>query len=138
MAPELRAAGVAVGLHIVSNLAHGVPHAMIPVPLAVWQPAFVYGVVFFVPLVALWLVWRGRRTVGATLLAISMAASLAFGAYFHYVAVTPDRVDAVPAGPWRSPFRVTALSVALTEAVGVIVGAWLAIGGVSRSRAAGE
>ena len=122
MTRQFRVAALAVGLHTAASAAHGVPHAVIPVPLAPWQWAFVYGVIVLAPLVALGLLWRGREAAGATLLAVSMAASLAFGVYFHFVAPTPDHVGAVPAGPWRGPFRVTALLVAVTDAVGALVG----------------
>lgn len=122
MTRQLRVAALAVGLHAAASAAHGVPHAAVPVPLAPWQWAFVYGVIVLAPLVALGLLRRGKVEVGGTLLAVSMAASLLFGVYFHFVAPTPDHVGAVPAGPWRGPFRVTALVAAIVDAVGVFVG----------------
>ena len=125
MPRELSTAAAAVGLHTVANVAHGVPHAEVPVALARWQTAFVYLVVLAAPVVALGLLWRGRFRAGATLLAASMAASLAFGLFFHFVVPNPDHVDAVPTGPWRGPFRATAVLVALSDAVGVAVGVWL-------------
>ncbi|NHN58904.1 MULTISPECIES: hypothetical protein [Halorussus] len=131
MARELRVAALAVGLHTAASAAHGVPHAAIPVPLSRWQWAFVYGVIVLAPLVALGLLWRGQEATGATALAVSMAASLVFGVYFHFVAPNPDHVGAISAGPWRGPFRMTALSAAVTDALGVLVGAWLVTAGVS-------
>lgn len=128
MTRRRRVAVLAVGVHAVASAAHGVPHAAIPVPLAAWQWAFVFGVVVFAPLAALGLLWRGATTVGAALLAASMAASLAFGVYFHFAVPNPDHVHAVRAGPWRSSFRATALAVALADAAGVVVGVGLASG----------
>ncbi|UPV74281.1 hypothetical protein M0R89_17305 [Halorussus limi] len=126
MVRKLAVATLTVVLHLAANAAHGVPHAAIPVPLAAWQRAFVFGVVALAPLVALGFLWRGQSRAGAGLLAVSMAASLAFGLYFHFGAPNPDHVDAVRAGPWRSPFRTTAVLVAAIDAVGALVGLWLA------------
>jgi hypothetical protein len=127
MARDRRVAALALGLHLVANAAHGVPHTAIPVPLAPWQWAFVFGGIVLAPVAAFALLRRGRARAGASLFAVSMAASLAFGAYFHYATPNPDHVNAVPAGPWRGPFRATALLV-VADALGVLVGAWLAIG----------
>lgn len=126
MARELTVAALAVVLHLVANAAHGLPHAEAPVPLAAWQWAFVYAVVLLAPVVALGSLWRGRPRAGAGLLAVSMAASLAFGLYFHFGVPNPDHVDAVSAGPWREPFRATAILVVLTDAIGAFVGVRLA------------
>ncbi|WP_137287501.1 hypothetical protein [Halorussus salinisoli] len=125
MARELQVAALAVGLHLVANLAHGVPHLAAPVPLATWQWAFVFAVVVLAPLVAFGLLWHGRPRGGAWLIAVSMAASLAFGLYFHFGVPNPDHVDAVRAGPWHRPFRTTATLVAAVDAVAALVGLWL-------------
>jgi hypothetical protein len=135
MVRRLREAAVTVGLHVVANAAHGVPHAAAPVPLAPWQSAFVFGVVLSAPLAALGLLWTGgpeRTRVGAVLFSISMAASLVFGLYFHFVVPNPDHVSTVSAGPWRGPFRATAVLVALVDAVGVAVGIRIASNAAGR------
>lgn len=126
MARKLTVAALAVVLHLVANAAHGLPHAEAPVPLAAWQWAFVYSVVLLTPVVALGVLWRGRPRAGAGLLAASMAASLVFGLYFHFGVPNPDHVDVVRAGPWREAFRATAVLIALTDAIGVLVGVWVA------------
>ncbi|MFC4450285.1 hypothetical protein [Halorussus aquaticus] len=125
MAGKTRVAALALGVHVVANLAHGVPHLAAPVPLAPWQSAFVVGVVLLAPLVGFQLLRRGRPRGGAWLFAVSMAASLAFGLTFHFGVPNPDHVDAVAAGPWHRPFGTTATLVAVTDAVGVLVGLWL-------------
>lgn len=122
MARGLRTATAIVGLHTVVNLAHGVPHAAIPVELSTGQWAFVLAVVLLAPLVALGLLWRNRSRTGAFLLAVSMAASLSFGLYYHFAVPNPDHVHAISAGPWRGPFRTTAVLVAAVDAFGVAAG----------------
>lgn len=121
----LRTPGVALGLHLVVNVAHGVAHAAIPVSLAPWQWTFVVVVVFLGPVVAFELLRRGRAVVGATLFAVSMAASLAFGLVFHFGPPNPDHVHAVAGQPWAGTFRTTATLVAVSDAIGVLVGIWL-------------
>lgn len=122
MKRNTKTAAAVVALHAAVNAGHGIPHAAIPVPLAAWQWAFVVAVVGVAPPVSVWALWRGRRKLGAVLLAVSMAASLAFGLYFHFVAPTNDHVAAIPAGPWQVPFRATALLAVVVDAVGVLLG----------------
>lgn len=125
MSRERRVAGVALALHLVANLAHGVPHGAIPVPLAAWQWAFVSSVVFLGPVVGFELLRRGREVAGTSLFAGAMAASLAFGLYFHFGPPNPDHVHAVAGVPWGGLFRSTATLVAVVDAVGALVGVWL-------------
>ena len=51
-----------------------------------------------------------------------MAASLLFGLYYHYVLVSPDHVSHLPDGDLQTAFRITALLLALVQALGAAVG----------------
>lgn len=121
----LKLATVVVALHTVANVAHGVPHAEIPVTLATWQTAFVYAVVLGVPLFALGLLGLGRDSPGIVLLTGSLAASFLFGLYFHFLVSNPDHVHSVPAGPWQTTFQLTAVLILITDGLGVPAGMWL-------------
>ena len=121
-----RIAVLVVAAHTVLSLAHGVPHVAIPVSLTSWQTAFVSVVVVIAPLVALVGLWRGRLRAGAFVLAVSMAASAVFGAYFHFAVPNPDHVHSIPAGSWQTPFVVTAALTVVVDVLGVAVGVLLA------------
>lgn len=118
--------GVEVVLaHLLVVVVHGLAHGLIPVDQPPLQQAYVVVVVVLGPLVALALVRRGSVRAGAALLAVSMAGSLVFGGVLHFVLDTPDHVAAVPADPWRLPFRLSAVLLVVTEALGTVAGALL-------------
>jgi hypothetical protein len=52
-----------------------------------------------------------------------MLGSLIFGACYHYIIVSNDHVAHLPPGEARGLFRVTALLLLITEAIGVVVAA---------------
>ncbi|WP_435159576.1 hypothetical protein [Haladaptatus sp. DFWS20] len=120
MARKLTVAGVVLGAYLLVNLAHGVPHAIIPVPLTSFQSAFVVFVVTLGPIIGFDLLRRGAERTGSAIFVGSMVASLGFGIYFHFLVPNPDNVHAVH-GPWRLPFFVTAALVAIAGAGGVAV-----------------
>jgi hypothetical protein len=107
--------------HLVVSLIHGAAHSGAQVPLSAAQNVFVYIVILAGPIAALVLM-RANRRLGATLLALTMGASLVFGIVFHFVLDTPDHVSHVTAGTWRLPFQSTAGLLAILEAAGVWAG----------------
>jgi hypothetical protein len=56
-------------------------------------------------------------------LLVAMLGALIFGACYHYVIISPDHVAHLPPGDARGTFRVTALLLVVTEALGVVVAA---------------
>jgi hypothetical protein len=112
---------VAVAVHLVLSLAHGVPHEVAPVPLATWQTAFVAVVVVAGPPVGLWFAWRGYSRLGGGLLAATGAASFLFGTYFHFVSDTADNVARVD-GAWANPFLVTAVLLSVAALAVTVAG----------------
>lgn len=129
--PVTVAAGAAA-LVALAGLSHGVTHLRVPVPLADWQFAYVLLADYLGPLSAVVLAFRGRTRAAGGLLAASAAAALGFGLLHHFLLANPDNVAAVPAGPWRLPFRASAAGVAAAEAVALLAGAWLWQAGESR------
>lgn len=120
----VRLAGVALLAHLAVNLAHGVPHATIPVQLPAWLDAVVALTVVGLPVAGVALLWRGRGRLGAALFTLSVAAALLVGLALHFVVPGPDNVAAAPAGPWRLPFRATAVGIAVVDLLAVAAGAW--------------
>jgi hypothetical protein len=115
---------LAVLAHAVVALVHGVAHVRLGVALNTWQQCYVAIVIALAPLVAAGMLGTRWARWGYALLAASMAGSLVFGVYFHYVAVSPDHVAHLPPGDWQGWFRGTALLLAVAEAFGLAVGLW--------------
>jgi hypothetical protein len=113
---------IAVLAHLLVSFVHGYAHTELGVGLSAWQNGYVLIVITLAPLVALSLIWTRHRRVGFVLLIASMVGSLAFGAYYHYVAISPDHVSHLPAGDTQGLFRVTAGLLLATELFGAIVG----------------
>jgi hypothetical protein len=62
-----------------------------------------------------------RRRAGGLVVAIAMAASLAFGVVNHFLIQSPDHVTHV-AAQWRLLFTTTAVLLAVSESLGVLAG----------------
>ncbi|NNL68226.1 MAG: hypothetical protein HKP30_18400 [Myxococcales bacterium] len=116
----------AVAVHAAVLLGHGAAHSDLGVVLALWQQVYAYTLIVAGPLVAAALLGAGRLRPGFTLLAVCMLASLLFGVYHHYVAVSPDHVAHLPPGEAQPLFRATAAGMGVVEAAGVVIG-WLGL-----------
>ncbi len=115
--------------HAAIVMAHGAAHLHLIISLSSSQRLFVNVVIVIAPLVAAILLWRRFLRAGALLLTISMAGSLAFGVYYHFVLSGPDNVSSMPQGTWGIVFQVSAVLLALTEGMGCA-------GGIAASKAA--
>lgn len=120
----VRLAGLALLAHLLVNLAHGVPHAEIPVPLPAWLDATIALTVVVLPVIGVGLLWRGRSEVGAALFTVSVAAALLLGLVLHFVVPGPYNVSAIPDGTWQPPFRTTAVGVAVVDSLATAAGVW--------------
>jgi hypothetical protein len=98
-----------------------VAHTQANVPLSLAANLFVYIVILAGPLIGLALTWWTPR-LGGWLIALSMAGSLVFGLVNHFVLTSPDHVAHVDP-QWRSLFATTAVLLAVTEALGVVLAA---------------
>jgi hypothetical protein len=123
------AGSVIVAAHLAVSLFHRTAHEHLHIGLSPIQTSFVVIVILIGPLVAAALLWTRWPRAGALLLALSMAGSLAFGVYYHFVEISPDHVSQVPEETWGTVFRATAVLLAMLEGAGAIVGAWLLIRG---------
>src|SRR5688572_29106382 len=122
---------VVVLAHLLVSLVHGYAHTELGVGLSAWQNWYVLIVITVAPLAALILIWTRHRRFGLLLLTVSMAGSLFFGVYYHYVFISPDHVSHLPPGDTQGLFRLTASLLVVTEMFGLIVGL-LALRRVSR------
>jgi hypothetical protein len=119
--PKALAAAL-VGAHAVVTLVHGAAHAALGVFTSVAANAFIVLVIGLGPFVGLALLAGGRRSLGAAVLAATMAGSFVFGAWNHFVVAGPDHVAHLAPGPWRATFQVTAVLLAATETAGTALG----------------
>jgi MFS family permease len=107
--------------HLVISVAHGMAHDRAHVPLSLWANVFVYVVILAGPLAGLALTWWNARA-GGWVIALAMAGSLVFGLVNHFLLSSPDHIAHVDPD-WRPLFTVTAVLLAVTEALGVFLAA---------------
>jgi hypothetical protein len=115
---------VAVLIHAVIAVLHGAAHNNLGIQMTAAENAFINVVIVAAPLVAAAALWTRFSFAGAVLLTVSLAGSLLFGAYHHYVAISPDHVAHLPPGNLQGLFRVTAVLLVVSEAAGSAIGVW--------------
>ncbi len=123
--------------HLVVNIIHGATHRELHVELGPAAMLFVIGVILLCPLFAMVLLWASQRRLGLVLLILSMAASLVFGLYNHFVVMGPDHVGEQAPGSWGTAFALTAYLLFLTEAVGTYMGLYFLYWRMRASKAVG-
>lgn len=115
---------LALGLilaHLGISMSHGFAHQGAMVTLTTFGSIYVLVVITLAPLVAGGLLFTRWAKIGALLLVLSMLGSFVFGGWYHFLSATNDHVSQVH-GPWRSTFLWTAIVLAVSELVGVIIG----------------
>ena len=102
-----------------------------------WKTAFVFVVILIAPIVAGIVVWTRYFSIGLWVFFLSMLGALLFGAYHHYVMVSPDNVGHLPAGSPEShtQFISSAAVIALLELAAALYGAFCLRTKHSRSKA---
>ena len=103
---------------------HGHAHRGLGINLTLAQMLFVGLVIVAAPILAAILLWTRRARAGAALLAASMAGSLLFGVYHHFLVVSPDHVAHLPAGDQQSLFIMTAYLLPVFELAAAAIGLW--------------
>lgn len=115
-----------VVLHLGICLVHGAAHNGAHVPLSPAANLFVLLVILAGPPVGL-IVWRWvDRGAGAWTIAATLGASFAFGFINHFVIPGADHVAHI-ASSWRMMFGLTAVLLAITEALGSGAAIWSAV-----------
>ena len=114
-------------VHLGVAIWHGAMHSELAVALSPAQNLFVYAVVVLAPLVAVGLLWTRYVGFGLWLFLTAMCASLLFGTYYHYVFVSPDNIQHLPAGSAvaHARFALSAAILALIELASALSGAFV-------------
>ncbi|MEK6300853.1 MAG: hypothetical protein AABO41_09040 [Acidobacteriota bacterium] len=115
-----------VAIHLAASLWHGNAHTQLGIGLPPEKTAFVFGVILIAPIVAAVLVWTRYVSIGLWVFFLSMLGALLFGAYHHYVMVSPDNIGHLPAGSpeSHSQFISSAALIALLELAAALYGAF--------------
>src|SRR6478609_8096377 len=111
--------------HLAVTVLHGRAHTGAVVPVSAVASLFIFSVIVVAPLVGTVMLWFFSIEGGAWLLALSLAASLIFGVVNHFILESPDHVARI-ASDWKGLFTVTAVLLALTEALGSGLAFWRA------------
>ena len=116
-----------VVLHLAASVWHGGAHSELGVALSPAQNLFVYTVILLAPLVGAVLVWTRQAGAGVWVFFASMLGAFLFGAYHHYVLVSPDNIGHLPSGSAEAHARfvASAATIAGLELASALVGAFL-------------
>jgi hypothetical protein len=115
-----------VAIHLGVAVWHGNAHTALAIALPPEKNAFVFIVILIAPLVAAALMWTRYVVVGVWMIFLSMLGALLFGAYHHYVMVSPDNIGHLPHGSAdaQSTFIASAAALALVELTSTLYGAF--------------
>jgi NADPH:quinone reductase-like Zn-dependent oxidoreductase len=113
-------------VHLAASIWHGGAHTSLAITLPAEKTLFVYIVILIAPIVAAALVWTRFFSIGLWVFFLSMLASFLFGAYHHYLLVSPDNIGHLPAGSpeAHSQFITSAAVIALLELAAALYGAY--------------
>jgi hypothetical protein len=115
-----------VAIHLAASLWHGSAHTQLGIALPPEKTAFVFVVILIAPIVAAVLVWTRYVSIGLWMFGLAMLGALLFGAYHHYVMVSPDNIGHLPTGSpeSHSQFITTAAVIALLELASALFSAF--------------
>jgi hypothetical protein len=106
-----------VVVHLLISVLHGTAHTGASVPMSLPANLFVFVVILAGPLIGVIIsVWA--KPFGGVVVALTMAASLIFGAVNHFIIDSPDHITHI-AAPWSRLFATTAALLAITELLGL-------------------
>jgi hypothetical protein len=113
-------------VHLAASLWHGSAHTHLGIELSTEQTLFVYIIVIIAPVVAAVLVWAHYVSMGLWMFFLCMLGSFLFGAYHHYVLVSPHNISHLPPGTpeSHSHFITSAGVIALVELASSLYGAF--------------
>jgi len=109
--------------HLAVTVFHGRAHAGAVVPVSPAASIFIFTVIVVAPLIGAAILWFFSISVGAWMLGLSLGGALIFGVVNHFVLESPDHISHI-AAQWRALFTVSAVLLALTEALGSSLAFW--------------
>jgi NADPH:quinone reductase-like Zn-dependent oxidoreductase len=126
-----------VAIHLAATLWHGSAHTQLAITLPPEKNIFVYIVILVAPIGAAGLVWTRYFSIGLWVFFLCMLGALLFGAYHHYVLVSPDNIGHLPTGTpeSHSQFIASAAVIALLELASALYGAFCLGSHYAQSRA---
>ena len=115
-----------VAIHLAATLWHGSLHSRLSINLSPRQTLFVFVVILGAPIVGAALVWTRYVPSGLWVFFLAMLGSFLFGAYHHYVMVSPDNINFLPGADHQShhQFTISAAVIALLELASALYGAF--------------
>ncbi len=115
-----------VVVHLAVTLWHGDAHTALEIGLPFLENVFVYAVILAGPVLAAALIWTRHETPALWLFTAAMLGALLFGAYHHYVLVSPDNIHHLPPGTAHEhgSFVSSSAALALVELAAVLYGAF--------------
>lgn len=125
-------------IHFAGNAWHGDAHATLNISLPEWKAAYVTAVIVIAPLFGMVLMWTRFETVGSGIVGLSMVGSVLFSVYHHYVLISIDNVDHLPAGTAEAHahFSNSAELIALSALAAALAG-FYSVGGLINRRTPG-
>jgi hypothetical protein len=108
--------------HLAINYFHGAAHVTLSIGLSDWERYYVAIVILLAPLLAGIMLLSQFRRAGGWLLAASMAGALVFGIYKHFIAAGADNVFTLASSATSLQFQITAVLLAIFEAMGCWAG----------------
>ena len=113
-------------IHLVATLWHGNAHTQLAIGLSREKTFFVFVVILIAPVVGAGLVWTRYLSIALWIFLLSMLGAFLFGAYHHYVLVSPDNIGHLPEGSVEahSQFISSAAVIALLELASALYGAF--------------
>jgi hypothetical protein len=113
-------------LHLAATAWHGNAHTQLAIALPPAKNAFVLAVIVIGPILAAALIWSRHVRVALWAFFFSMLAAFLFGAYHHYVMVSPDNIHHLPGGDAgaHDSFVASATAIAVLELAGALYGAF--------------
>jgi hypothetical protein len=111
-------------IHAIAHSLHGLAHQEIPVPLSLLQTIFIGTVILLAPILAAVLLWTNFHRIGGWLLLSSMAGSILFGIYNHFIVISPDHISQVSILGWGLLFQITAILILIVDGLGAAIGLW--------------
>jgi hypothetical protein len=108
--------------HLTVSYFHGAAHLTLGITLDDWERHYVTIVILLAPLLAGVMLLSRLWRAGGWLLAAAMAGALVFGVYKHFIAAGADNAFTLARSAAALQFQITAVLLAILEAIGCWAG----------------
>ena len=110
-------------LHLLGNVWHADAHTTLEITLPGLKMTFVVVVILIAPILGAALAWTRYSTTGCLIVGVTMVGSVLFSVYHHYVLISIDNVEHLPAGTTEAhtQFSNSAEFIALIAFAGALL-----------------